>query len=430
MEPMRDDPGMRAIARLWARLDAYRRDELVQLLSPEALDDLHPVQRLMADPEGPVQTRALALSAVTWFHWCRYHLLTGERAERELRMALAAGAQAAAVSPALVPPDALARVRSGSLLADPAIEADRAGRRVTLAGQTGDQTALNEALASLARAVAQMPADSPDLVPLRAQLANGWRDRCRATGDVRSADRAVEVGTALVEDLPDTHPLLPSLLSDLAMSHLARFDLTRGPQDLAAAVAAAERSSRLPADSPGEQARLDSNAAIVHSRSQSRGEAAHGSALERALALGRAAVESTASDHADRAGRLTNLGRDLFFEHLRTRAREPLDEAVTHLTQALRLSAADSPYLTLQHSILAGCLLARHTVTSARADLDAAIEHQRSALAELPRSSRPAPDPAGVSGQLAGMLRHRFELTGELDDLEEAMLLEEGRSPG
>ena len=154
MEPMRDDPGMRAIARLWARLDAYRRDELVQLLSPEALDDLHPVQRLMADPEGPVQTRALALSAVTWFHWCRYHLLTGERAERELRMALAAGAQAAAVSPALVPPDALAMVRSGSLLADPAIEADRAGRRVTLAGQTGDQTALNEALASLARAVA------------------------------------------------------------------------------------------------------------------------------------------------------------------------------------------------------------------------------------------------------------------------------------
>jgi tetratricopeptide (TPR) repeat protein len=134
-------------------------------------------------------------------------------------------------------------------------------------------------------------------------------------------------------------------------------------------------------------------------------------ALERAIDLYRRAIEAAASDDSDRLAYFFNLGQALRTLWQRTRIASHLADAI----DALAAAADSAETATAAH---AGVYEALGNALFDSGDLDAAVEHLRTAVELHDEDDAPA-----HLSNLGSALLGRFEARGRREDLEEAVRL-------
>lgn len=137
---------------------------------------------------------------------------------------------------------------------------------------------------------------------------------------------------------------------------------------------------------------------------------------EETLRLQRLAVRLTPAGDPDRLPRLSNHGLSLAERYERVSDPEDLDEAIGIARDVVAQAAGDDADLPRYRSILARAL-------SLRLDRSGGVAEEFDEVVELYRQAAPG-DPNGPGAGLAslgGALLKRYELTGALPDLEEAV---------
>jgi tetratricopeptide (TPR) repeat protein len=227
--------------------------------------------------------------------------------------------------------------------------------------------ALDDAIAAHEAAVAPTPRDTPDGVATRLELATALRERHRdrdLEAAVGALSEAVEGAAALgSEALAECHEALGNALYDWY-----------GVTD--------------------EEATLD-----------------------KAIESLRAALERSPHDVDDRARYAGNLGSALLTRFQRDGEREDLTEALRLFEDVLEGSPGEPSMELLAN--LGNALSVRSVLDASRDDSDRAVAHLRKAV-ELAQGTDSLP---GMLSNLAAALLERFDLAGQIADIDEAVAI-------
>ena len=217
--------------------------------------------------------------------------------------------------------------------------------------------------------------------------------------------------------------------TDAALELAARYERTHRIQHLDRAITLFSRVVQAGAESDPDRARhLDNLGVALLTRYEATADVA---ALEQALVYSRAATAAPFAGHPDHALHLSNLGNTALAWFDETHDWAVLDEAVEAGTTAVRLGGDDEE---LYRETCQAALARRFEQHVARAvehataflrsgsvaDLNAAVEIGRVALAEVPDG-----EPRGwvAWSNLSDVLRQRFEVLGAEEDLSESVEL-------
>ncbi|MFI5915792.1 hypothetical protein [Dactylosporangium sp. NPDC051541] len=267
-----------------------------------------------------------------------------------------------------------------------------------------DVALLDEAAAVLRSAV-DIPADDGARASVLNALGVMLSNRFEHTGDAGSLDEAVTRGReAVVADGGS-----PLYQSNLGVSLRNRYHHRRDPADLDEAVRcgeAAVRGTGRPQDPAMYRAMLG---LTYRARAEHTGDL---SDLDRAVDLMRAAVAGSAVDDPDLGKRTTNLTSVLTSRYdLRGNAAD-LDEAVAVADTWVQRTPVSGPDRAAALGLLASCLEDRHDRTGNRVDIEHGIRAARDAV----RASADM-DRAEHLSRLERLLRSRFRRYGALADI-------------
>lgn len=262
-------------------------------------------------------------------------------------------------------------------------------------------------------------ADSDDVVAARLLGAFHWV-RSRQLSESQERDDAREdslrwLGRAAA-GIPPGHPDRAGVLANLCAALWARFERTGEPADLDKAIelGRAAVQSAAPGD-PGRAAYLTNLGAALRARFEWLDRAED---LDQAIELWRIAVTSTPVEDPGRAGFLSNLGAALQTRFRRLGGIEHLDEAIELGRAAVQSAAPGDPGRAGFVSNLGLALLARFQWVGGRVDLDDAVAAARAAVEWSPPGH---PDLAAMLSNLGMVLHSRFRVLGGLPDLTEAI---------
>jgi hypothetical protein len=216
------------------------------------------------------------------------------------------------------------------------------------------------------------PDDHPDRALMLSNLGIALQSRFQWVGDRADLDAAIDLFRRAVAASPDGRPRdLFSLGSSLA----ARFRLAGDRADLDAAIDLLRQAVAVaPADHPDRATMLSDLGSALQTRSALLGDPAD---LGAAIDVGRQAVAASPADDPDRSRYLSALGS---FLAIRLEAGD-LDAAIDLLGQAVAASPADHPDHARYLGFLGAFLGMRFELAGDPADLDAAIDAGRQAVA-------------------------------------------------
>lgn len=331
-------------------------------------------------------------------------------------------------------------------------------KRFVVTRSAADFDAALEAHASAARTVSR---DTPGAGMILSNAGLICHDRFDRTHDRPDIDAAIEYLVRAVGLTPDGHTDLPGYLSRLAEAHRARHVLAGLPADLDAAITAGLRSVRCsPPGHPDTGQRLDNLVndwwqryqdsadrrdldSVIDVSEQTADSSAAGLArlaaffqvrwqhdpgghgredLDAAIRNSRAAVGTSDDDDPQLPARLLMLG--ISYQNRYEGANDPqdLDAAIEAFTRAVRI-IADQDHGRARALVLLG---AACCIRSARAgeapDKDAdsirAIEFLNQGIALMAADD---PEASDHLAKLAEAHRHRYELTGDREDIDAAV---------
>ncbi|PWI64613.1 hypothetical protein PCL_09507 [Purpureocillium lilacinum] len=218
------------------------------------------------------------------------------------------------------------------------------------------------------------------------------------SGNRQDIDEAAELARRSI-DTGDVS-VLSSLnrLKKLGIILTTRYERTGEMGNLEEAITAARQAVDLSAaDHPARAVYFNNFGSMLHRRYQRTGEMEN---LEEAIGMAKQAVNTTSIDHPDRANRLNNLGNMLqsWFEW--TGETDNLEEAIAVARQALDSTPVDHPDRAGYLSNLGNMLQSQQAVNTTPAD---------------------HPDRATCLNNLGNKLQSRYERTGEMANLEEAI---------
>lgn len=275
----------------------------------------------------------------------------------------------------------------------------------------GDPADADIAIAVFEQSAARAPERSVERAIALCNLANVFVARAQADSaseaDLRAADEAT---STLVEATPPGHAIRQRVLLIRMGVLMLRLAAAPAP-DADAAAELRRRSFDLAATvgdhGAGGMTELISN---LHSAFDRIGD---WETLEAAIKAGRQALDSLPSDHPVRPMLLTNLAASL-----RSRLEIAGDLADAEMAISLLQEAiAAEPAEAWHRMVLGMVMITRHIATGGWADLEAAIDAGRAALARSETRSGTRPM---VECNLAYALYRRFELTHDVNDLNEA----------
>lgn len=142
--------------------------------------------------------------------------------------------------------------------------------------------------------------------------------------------------------------------------------------------------------------------------------------LQQAITLGEEALKATPLDHPDRAGRLNNLASRLSLRYQRTGAIDDLQQAITLGQEAVEAIPMGHPDRVALLDNLSNSLSDRYRRTEFIDDLQQAITLQQEAVELIPSDH---PNRARRLSNLANKLSDRYEHIGLMDDLKQAVNL-------
>ncbi|KAL2192307.1 CHAT domain-containing protein [Corynascus similis CBS 632.67] len=293
--------------------------------------------------------------------------------------------------------------------------------------RTGGIADLEEAIRMARHTVELIPHNHPYRAFYLGSLGDKLWRRYERIGDMADLEEAIKMTRQAVESTPHDHPHQAAYLNSLGVSLQRRYERTGEMADLEEAIRVTEQAvESTPHDHPDRAGLMNNLGTMFDSRYERTGEMAD---LEEAIRITRWAVESTPHDHPDRAGCLRNLGIDLKRRCERTGALADLEEAIRVTKQAVESTPHDHPERARCLNNLGVKLECRYERTGAMADLEEAIRVTKQAVES---TSHDHLDRAGYLGNLGTDLRRylgnlgtdlrrRYERTGALADLEEAI---------
>lgn len=238
------------------------------------------------------------------------------------------------------------------------------------------------------------------------------------TGQRSAIDQAIASFRAAVAAIPAGHPHLGAFLSIAGLAYRMRFQLTYDEADLAESIRYAEATVRtMPAGHPDSARDLANLAGAYQLRFGRSGDRAD---LDRAMELWQRA--EGVWDGEDYAAVLSGLGLAFRMRFEQAGAGADLDEAIRYSERAVgESSATDEAY----GGVLSNCAAAykiRFDLFQDGADLDAAFRYVDRAL-EVTQEDNP--ERAGYLCQLATLYQLRFQQTDATEHLDQAIRLGE-----
>lgn len=277
-------------------------------------------------------------------------------------------------------------------------------------GRSGD---LELAVEAAERAVAGLPDGAPLLALCQDTLASAWLARYRHGGHLDSLHRAVDVAGQSARRTSSADQARPGRLRHLGAALAHRWYALGNPADLHASVEAVAAVAGAPENTgtPGSATASNDYGVVLRDRYEHTGDPAD---LDESVRHLRMAVHC--GEKARLPPYLDNLGHALSLRYARTGLAADLDEGIRTFVRAATLRAetgqagAGSP----NH---AGLLLEKFERSGDLEHLEEALSEYRETLAETPPN---APARAGLVNDLGNALRVRFEHTGSESDLDQA----------
>jgi hypothetical protein len=263
----------------------------------------------------------------------------------------------------------------------------------------------------LRRVVARTGTGDPDLPGRLGNLGLVLRDRFDLRHDPRDVEEAVEVLQRAAEVAGPQ--LFVRSASNLSLALLDRYEHARDPADLAAAVDWALRAVTSDAAAAPEDrvAALANLAGALLARARRTGSAGD---LDDAVVSAQAAATATPDGHPKRPLRLVTLGLARFRRYSDAGDLADLQQAIEALGTAAEAGSAAAV------SALGGALRERYHRLGDPADLDAAVDRHRAAVAQTAGDDPARP---GWLSNLAVALADLAERDGAAALLDEAMEL-------
>jgi hypothetical protein len=240
------------------------------------------------------------------------------------------------------------------------------------------------------------------------------QQRYELTGDPVANQAAVELGTAAVDRLPESHPVHAISLANLGVFLLAQFE-REGTQALLDEAARTLRGALDEEVSGPDRGRALSVLGAVH---QARFREYRTVAdLDEAVDLARRAVDESAPDDPSIADWLGNLCNALRLRYIQFGVPDDIHAAVDAARQAFERTPLQHADRSRAGQNLAGALLERYEKLGDPDDLDAALTVARDAAAR----AAPGMMTAAADSLLGNALVHRYEGQGDPADLDVAV---------
>ncbi len=398
------------LANLRRRIDLYRtHGDPSGLSGAEGLDVAGRLARTAYSGSG---LPFVVAHAIALFHWCR-HLAVFDTDSLDVAMRMFREFD---TSRSFVPPEELWSLEGG----DPA--AARAAHRAMLSlSWISDPATADRAIRMLGRAAARLPAGHPSRGVLLAKQGVAHQMRFGFTGDPADIDGAVEAGRLGLAAVPETHLDRSRYASNLANAYRARAEAASRPDpaDIAAAVELAEEAVRLLTPECAYRGQILGNLATALAVRYLHD--ADPDDLDRSVETGRQAV--AVQGNPERFGILHALSRVLSERFGLRGDPADLDEASRYIEQAI-VEERGEPWVDLGelYRQLGWIRWLRYQASHDLADLDAALDAGRSARAATPPDHSQRNHRLSMPWALAGA---RFHHTDALEDVDAALV--EGR---
>ncbi|MFE0044267.1 CHAT domain-containing protein [Streptomyces albireticuli] len=285
----------------------------------------------------------------------------------------------------------------------------------------GDRADLDAAVDAATRAVTACPPGHAEHRRCLANLSGVLRSRADHSRAAADLDAAVDAARRALADTPGTpgggeDPHRDLFLGVLGKALRLRFTHLGARADIDESVGLLRRAAPGPGDDSAFTAvRLHDLGGALLTRFRRTGDPADADA---AVEAARRSVRATPVARADRGVPLSLLGEALLERARWIRSPSDEEEAATVLEEARGLLAGFQPVaLRKCLSELGRARTRRFDRTASLADLDAALDAYRDAVGQSPD------DPERIidESHIGGLLLERFALTGDQDDLTEAL---------
>ncbi|MBE1535588.1 CHAT domain-containing protein [Actinomadura algeriensis] len=277
--------------------------------------------------------------------------------------------------------------------------------------RTLDPSDLHRAVGLLRRSAAPSGPEQPERLLVLARALKGWWPILQERDVLDLAIQTAEDAESIVDA---RHEHYPEILWTLAEGYAQRHLLTRAEGDLDRALAAATQAQLR----VRRQARFNLLLCDLYLEAYRHGGKSQD--LFRALAVAENAARGVSRDHPAKPDALYRLGQALRERYERTGSVGDLDRAVLDGRAAIELLAPDDSRRSKYLTGLGNTYSTRFRLRGEGDALPAAIDLYRRAAATPPDSCAPVVE-------LGRTLRWRYESTGDMADLDEAIALAESR---
>jgi CHAT domain-containing protein/tetratricopeptide (TPR) repeat protein len=235
--------------------------------------------------------------------------------------------------------------------------------------RTGDPNDLEQAISALVEAIKLTPANSADLFLRLNNLAIGMHHRYLRSGDISYLDEAIDLWRR-VESLVTANSVeRPRMLHELGKGLYDRYLRRHQRADLKAVIDAWEEAERLAPTGSSRSIFLNALGNGLLQRYELDGNIDD---LNRAIKAWEDGLQLTASGSPSRPLRLNSLGIGLRKRFAVLHAPADIDQAVTHLQEAVELSKG-TPTYPVALSNVANALSDRYAASAKAEDMTAAV---------------------------------------------------------
>ncbi|TEB21767.1 hypothetical protein FA13DRAFT_1716595 [Coprinellus micaceus] len=270
--------------------------------------------------------------------------------------------------------------------------------------RTGDLGDLDESISAVRRAVELCPGSHVGLPGFYAKLGELLSHLFEHSGQPEYLSKAISARERSVELAPEGHESLPNWLSDLGGSFESRFNISEDLEDIEEAISIRRRALKYaPADHPDRPWYLGDLGLSLYRRFQRSGVLED---ITEAVSLQRQAVDLIPEGHTNLAFLLDSLGICLRSRFDRTGDLEDITEAVSSQRKAVNMTPEDHPDLPTYLNNLSLCSFPGFDIGSAQSD-----RLYYGSGTKLPMDLN----------NLSLCLRLRFESTGDLEDIAQAV---------